>query len=56
MSKRYPTELCERVMRLAQQTWGGHSPTSAALAVKTIAVEPEVGAENLRVWVRQVDL
>ncbi|GAB3748037.1 transposase [Nocardiopsis nanhaiensis] len=54
MSKRYPTELRERAVRLVQQSRGDYASTSAA--VKAVAAKLGVGAEGLRVWVRQADV
>ncbi|WP_460764161.1 transposase, partial [Nocardiopsis oceani] len=52
--KRYPTELRERAVRLVQQSRGDYASTSAA--VKAVAAKLGVGAESLRVWVRQADV
>lgn len=53
MSKRYPTELRERAVRLVQQPRGEYKNTSAAL--RAVSAKLGVGTESLRTWVRQAD-
>ena len=54
MPKQYPREVRERAVRLVLEHRGEYETEAAA--IRSIAGKLDVGAESLRVWVRQAEV